>query len=303
MLSYVAVVATYNRKDALQKSLQHLIDQSIQPKKIVVIDNHSTDSTYGDVIESFITQYPHLIAYYRLKENLGGSAGFYYGMREAMQFTPDLIALSDDDAYYDYDYFVNIIKTAEEHPEVQAFSGCVKTYGKVAPGPAKFLINDKTLRFKHTTVADYQHEFYCDAFSFVGPVYRTSLIKQIGFPNKDFFIWYDDTEYSMRMHQLGYQYLDVPTAVVNHAEKEQPKISLWKEYYGFRNELWSVKRYSSSKAYANLYPEYMYLRKCVAVFLKPHYRGHEKDALRIFTKAFRDAEANHLGKTIQPGSI
>ena len=46
MKKVVAVVVTYNRKEKLKINLECLLNQSYKIKKIVVIDNCSTDGTY-----------------------------------------------------------------------------------------------------------------------------------------------------------------------------------------------------------------------------------------------------------------
>lgn len=50
---YIPVVVTYNRKEKLKKSINSLLNQSIQPQKIILVDNHSTDGTNILVKEQF----------------------------------------------------------------------------------------------------------------------------------------------------------------------------------------------------------------------------------------------------------
>ena len=46
MLTYTAVIVTFNRKKSLKKSINSILNQSIKPNNIVLIDNNSTDGTY-----------------------------------------------------------------------------------------------------------------------------------------------------------------------------------------------------------------------------------------------------------------
>ena len=44
-LHYAAIVVTYNRKKKLVKALNSLLNQTVSPKHIILIDNCSTDGT------------------------------------------------------------------------------------------------------------------------------------------------------------------------------------------------------------------------------------------------------------------
>ena len=45
MLSYTAVIVTFNRKKAVRNALLRQFKQTVPAKKIIVVDNHSTDGT------------------------------------------------------------------------------------------------------------------------------------------------------------------------------------------------------------------------------------------------------------------
>lgn len=301
MLSYTTVIVTFNRKEAIRNALLKQFKQTYPAQKIIVVDNASTDGTY-EYIEDIINDNQDKVRYLKLKENLGGSGGFYYGMKAALQENTDLIAISDDDASYDKDYFEKIIHVAEQKPKTMAFCGAMYRNDKLEPMTAKFLVNENTLRFRPATANDYHHgNFYVDVWSFVGPVFRTKMIQEIGLPLKDFFIWFDDSEYSIRMHNHGYRYCVVPDAKIHlYTDAQLAVAPLWKKYYGFRNEIYSINKYGKGLS-AKLYPYFMLIKKYGAVILrKNEYQGIRTKAFKIFAKAFIDGERGKLGKTIDP---
>ena len=123
-------------------------NQTVQAQKIIVVDNASTDGTH-EYIEDILQSHAEQVKYLRLDENLGGSGGFYYGMKEALNEHTDLIGISDDDASYDEDYFEKIIKAAENNPKDMAFCGAMYDHGKMTAetaGTAKHLLSDNTLK-------------------------------------------------------------------------------------------------------------------------------------------------------------
>lgn len=301
MLSYTTVIVTFNRKKAIREALKRQLKQTVQAQKIILVDNHSTDNT-KEYIQDILDDHADQVKYLRLDENLGGSGGFYYGMKAALEEQTDLIAISDDDASYDQDYFEKIIKTAEANPKDMAFCGAIYENDELHPSTAKFIKSDNTYRFRVATSEDYKKDFYVDNWSFVGPVFRRQLVEEIGLPNKDFFIWFDDSEYAIRMHLKDYKYHVVKNAKIHlYTDVIANRVPLWKKYYGFRNEIYTIRRYGQNRIVANIYPIYMLLKKYVSIFVRNYdYSGRKMNAIKIFTKAFKDAYKEKLGKTIDP---
>ncbi len=89
-------------------------------------------------------------------------------------------------------------------------------------------------------------------FRFVGPLIAREIVEQIGLPNKDFFIWFDDLAYALRIQRrTAAEIVVIPDALVFHEFGADPKevrflgrVSLrryyapWKLYYGARNSLY-----------------------------------------------------------------
>ena len=66
----VAVVVTWNRRELLRESLAAVQAQTLQPARVVVVDNASTDGTE----ELLRDEYAHLEVV-RLTRNTGGAGG------------------------------------------------------------------------------------------------------------------------------------------------------------------------------------------------------------------------------------
>ncbi|HFW7936218.1 TPA: glycosyltransferase, partial [Shigella dysenteriae] len=65
----IAVIVTYNRKALLLKVIDAVINQSYPLKKILIIDNNSTDGT-----EMFISnRLSDVVKYKNTGDNLGGA--------------------------------------------------------------------------------------------------------------------------------------------------------------------------------------------------------------------------------------
>jgi len=85
-------------------------------------------------------------------------------------------------------------------------------------------------------VDEYNNKFFeLDLFSYVGTIINKSFLKKVGLPKKHYFIYYDDTEHSMRLAKIG-KILCFPAIKVTH-DSEPTKFITWKTFYARRNQL------------------------------------------------------------------
>ena len=88
------VVVTYNRLPLLKECLESLLGQRENLSGIFVIDNHSTDGT----TEYLAKIDDSLVKATTLSDNIGGAAGFEYGVNLAtVEGNGDYIWIMDDD--------------------------------------------------------------------------------------------------------------------------------------------------------------------------------------------------------------
>ena len=123
---------------------------------------------------------------------------------------------------------------------------------------------------------------------------RNKLLKT-GLVEKDFFIWFDDTEHSLRLRKVG-KMICLPNLVIKHdVEKSNAKLS-WKSYYGFRNGLICHKKH-----FASTFP-FALLVLLGKTFLSP-LKGHSLAEVKMRLVAMKDAVLGNMGvhKIYKPG--
>lgn len=240
MTTLAAVIVTYNRKDKLVNVIDSLDRQTRRPDRIYVIDNASTDDT-----RSFMDgQDRDDLVYLRLAENIGGAGGFNYGMKAAYADGFDLIWISDDDAYPQEDAVEKLIHGLGEFEEI---SGHRPTYACSAvrcPDGTWCEMNTPATvwdwpRF-YGAETPYMMVYSC---SFVSVLIPRWAIARHGFPIRDYFIWFDDAEYTRRLAK-SYPGIFVPDSLVIHDIAENRGVNfgmitdknIWKYSYGVRNE-------------------------------------------------------------------
>lgn len=296
--SYIPVIVTFNRKDKLITAIQSVLDQTIKPQKVLIVDNHSDDGTQDLVRKNYQDEIENgLIDYHYLPENIGGSGGFSKGVEYASEYETDYIAVSDDDAFYKKDYFEKISDAAKENPAVKAFQGVAydSNSDKVSI-QGKKIINWNSLDSENIKMQ--KKAIYADLATFVGFVFTREIVSKVGYPVNDFFIWNDDAEYSLRMRNIT-KILQVKNAIVDHAGTQRVGGALtpiWKTYYGFRNKIVLRKKYSKSKLAAQLINVFLLIRQVAAAMLKSSYKGKRRAYIKAFIDGFRDAQNGKMGK-------
>lgn len=188
-----AVVVTYNRKELLLQCIEKIRGQQNAKCDILLVDNGSSDGT-REMIQAIADD--HL--YYRNTGcNLGGAGGFQFGMRWAVEAGYELVWIMDDDTLPEPDALSELLKADA------LLNG---NYGFLS---SVVLWTDGHECKMNRQVISKQYYHYLDLLSngmievqqatFVSLLVHANVIRKIGLPIKEFFIWGDDIEYTRRI--------------------------------------------------------------------------------------------------------
>lgn len=245
--SIAVVIVTYNRYNLLVKSIAALRNQTHKLDGIIVVNNGSTDET-----EKWLTTQDDLLVFNQ--PNTGGSGGFHRGIKEANENGFDWIWVMDDDAF------------ADEFA-VEELSNAINKYG-VNEDVCLYSNNDEDTDFV-TDEKEIKHVM------FVGFAVPAKIVKAIGLPRNDFFIYWDDAEYCERIVDSGYKIFKLKKSILNHKsfvdnqfyEKKLfnitvsfHKMSDLKLFYYLRNRLLMYKPLSKRWIKAVAYTGYIYVK-------------------------------------------
>lgn len=275
-----AVVVTYNRKELLIECLEALRNQTYKPDAIFIIDNKSDDGTPALLLEkNYISKLPgkdinenqliqnHVsslntptekiaINYVRKFKNDGGSGGFHEGMKQAYEAGYDWLWLMDDDVRANYSALEKLLMVKEQAkvlvPIRIDLNGNICETATLAYKKKSFI--KKLYEFDFGSfkspigvkkVLDKSGYILLENFAFEGPLIHRIVIDKIGLCVKNFFIFYDDTEYALRIIKNKVTpILLVPNAtIVRLLFNNETEIPSWKHYYGVRNGLVITRKY------------------------------------------------------------
>lgn len=237
-----AVVVTYNRLSKLKNVVSAIRAQSRQPDSIVIVDNASTDATAEYLAE--LAQSEPRVSVLALSENTGGAGGFSAGMEFGYQNGADFVWIMDDDGYPEPDALLELER---------GLSNAVAELGPTVPFACSVVeFTDGTICEMNNPVPTWdwgrlivrgQRSVTVSQCSFVSVLIPRWVIQLHGLPHREYFIWFDDAEYTRRITQTcpGVQVLDSRiihdmglNQGVNFEMVDQQNV--WKFEYGARNE-------------------------------------------------------------------
>lgn len=284
------VIVTYNRLDKLKKTLKAFDEQTKLPGKIVVVNNCSNDGTKEFLFSwsSQKSEYEKIIL--NLESNIGGSGGFYSGIKFLLDNESDWIWVSDDDAYPCIDALENAYNYLEKKDlsNVSAICGQVIANGKTDYGHRRTIKKGIfSIHELDSKPDDYKKDsFKIDLFSYVGTIMNVKMLKKIGITNKDLFIYYDDTDHSIRLRKVG-DIICIPTIKIIHDVNSSDASNMynWKTYYLFRNKLYFLKNNFGTR-YSNIEKILILLRII---------KKHNKECTKLIRSSINDFNNNKFG--------
>lgn len=132
-MKYYIVICAHNEEEFIEKTLQSVIDQSVLPEKVIIVNDHSTDNTES-IIDGFTREYGLLskINNYSSELHMPGSKvvqAFYKGLSE-LDEAYDFIVKLDADIILPQNYFERIIELIQLNPKAGILGGFAYEQGK-----------------------------------------------------------------------------------------------------------------------------------------------------------------------------
>ncbi len=243
IMRVAALVVTFNRRDLLLKTLASLEKQSYPVDRIFVVDNASTDGTW-DMLQDYRAQVPMTLM--RLPENTGGAGGFYHSMNAAFGGEYDAFWIMDDDTVPRPEALEKLVESMEDaaeyhNGEMPSFAGSMVLW---TDGNAAFMNFPRPSWDWMTPMAHGKTWVHLECTSFVSCLITREAIEQCGLPRPEYFIWFDDAEYTYRLSKWR-KGIFVPESIADHLMPSNTAVfwgevtegNFWKFSKGARNQV------------------------------------------------------------------
>ncbi len=243
-MKITAVVVTFNRLELLKQGIECLRKQQ-KLTGIIVVNNGSTDGT-----REWLDAQPGLLVVHQ--DNVGGSGGFYTGIERAYSEGADWIWCMDDDVFPHPDCLDRLLPYTDR-PEVGILSPRRLLEGKVFTHEFRhfnFTNPVGSLHGRKLAKQQVNQATEIVGADFEGPFISRRVVEKIGLPNRELFIFCDDTDYCLRAHLAGFKLFYIPEALMdkhkffsNDTWTSRNRKKKWKRYYQVRNEAYLNHHY------------------------------------------------------------
>lgn len=236
-----AVIVTYNRLAKLPKTLETVLAQSYGCDWVVVVNNNSTDGT-----QEYLDGLSHpKLDILHLDDNLGGAGGFEHGMARGYNLGADYVWIMDDDCYPEARALEVLLRQRDQASQSLGYDvpfAC--SLVKFIDGSLCEMNNPITTWDWPRAYLDGHNSLLITECTFVSVLVPRWAIEQAGLPLGEYFIWFDDKEYTKRLNRAfgaGIIALDSQVvhdmgvnAGVNYRMVDESNI--WKFEKGTRNQ-------------------------------------------------------------------
>ena len=286
----IAVVVTHNRKELLKECIQAIMDQETGSQlDILIIDNGSTDGTQ-DSIRPFLKD--ERIRYVNTGANLGGAGGFERGVREAAKGSYDFLWMMDDDTIPSKSALEKLIEAGKRLKGFGFLSslalwrdGSVCTMNVQRKDIARKLAG-RELKGRVIPV---------QFATFVSLFVPMKVVRKVGAPIGQFFIWGDDWEYTRRISKIYKCFVITDSRVIHKTQtnvgcdisNDLPE-RIQRYRYGLRNDIFVAKREGIK---GRIYISLKIIKNIVKIIL---FSDKEKgERLKVVFSAVRDSGDFH----------
>lgn len=247
--SVYIIILNWNTPSDTIECLNSLDKVDYDNFKVIVIDNGSTD----DSVERISSAHPDIILI-KNQENLGFTEGNNIGIRFALEKGADYVFILNNDTTVNRDVLKELVYAAENEDSVGILAP--KTYYYDEPDIINSCGTDVNWFKLRPNLGDCgkkdngQFESILERGLFPGSALflTRAAMEGIGFFDKSFFIFHEDTDLCLRSKSKGYRNLLVPKAVIYHkTQRSMRKYSFLVSYYSIRNFLCVAKRYAGFK--------------------------------------------------------
>lgn len=211
------LVLNWNNAPDTLECLASLERQTYPSMQVLVVDNGSTDNS----VEVIRANFPQ-IQILETGCNLGYAGGNNVGIREALVRGTRFVFLLNNDVTVAPDAVAEMVRTMQEHPRAGLASPMILAYsqpqriwflgGKVdLAKPMVYRLHDGELddgRVRSSETMD----MATGSALFI----RREVLDKVGLMDEAFFLYYEETDWCLKVRKAGYEIITIPTARAWH---------------------------------------------------------------------------------------
>lgn len=285
-----AVIVTYNPDSGLYKSVEALMNQV---DKIIVVDNGSNDLGKS-IISDLKEKHTEKITIIFNEENLGIATALNKGVEYALKNKYQWVLTMDQDSCAEEDMVKTMLDTyyGIDENERKDILSLFPTF--IDRGIESLDKNNNSVKYE-----------YVDAEITSGNLLKAEVFEKAGFFDDTLFIDMVDTDYCMRLNELGIKMIRVSGAILNHSignSKQVKKLlgtfntsnhSAIRRYYMTRNRLYTWNRYKDLNSFTLNRDKKLFKKEFVKIILG---EDDKLNKVKMVLKGYKDYKNGVRGK-------
>ena len=218
------VILNYRRLDALQLTLQSVMEQSYARTEVIVVDNHS-EQDVADVVSKFGSR----IQLIQMGANLGACSGRNAGIRSANGEI--VITIDNDISFLSPSAIDCVVAIFEQRADfhVLAFQLCDPVTGSLR---LREWCHPKDWRLYSET--QFETHFFVEGAA----AYRRDVFDSVGGYFDPLFVYNEGWDLGLRILDKGFRILYTPEIKVRHLMSAETRSNARTHYLFTRNYLW-----------------------------------------------------------------
>ncbi len=286
------IIVNWNCEQFLDRCLTPLINQTVQPHEIILLDNASSDRSV-EIARQFPT-----VRLILLDQNTGFARGNNIAIMAASAES-EWIALINPDAFAEPCWLEALLVAAECNPEFDVFAS--KLVNAANPtlldgAGDTYHVSGLVWRMGHGSPVSTSSENEREVFSpcAAAALYRRSALCKIGGFDEDYFCYVEDVDLGFRLRLAGYRCLYVSQSVAHHVGSGTTggRHSNFSVYHGHRNLVWTFIKNMPGILFWMLLPIHVLLNIVSVVYFSMHGQGKlilaaKWDAIKGIPKMWR----------------
>lgn len=294
------VLVNWNQREDLLECVRSLSAANYKHQEIIVVDNASSDGSLEALHDHFSGA-----VFIANRENLGFARANNLGIEEALRRGAHYVFLLNTDTIVAPDAVNRLIEGMEGDLSIGMATPMIYFYSDPqriwSVGGKISLVTGLS---HHIGSGEIDRGQYVEPFSVdygvgCGIFLRREAIEKTGLLNSSYFHTFEDTDYSLRMRQMGYRLLAIPRARVWHkisVSTGGSRTPLYL-YYFERNRLLFLKRFAKPGSWCLSVPVLLgYQLLNVGSLL---WRGQGWRAVKAILEAYRDFFLGRTGQKLE----
>lgn len=211
--SVFIIILNYNGKTVLQKCLTSIFRSDYKNIEVVVVDNASSDGSLEEAMQKFSK-----VHFIKNSENIGFSRGNNLGIRFSLEKFADYILLLNNDTEIFSNTISLLVNYAEKNDQVGITSPLILGPNAKEIWFAGGRINWSKMSCSHILSLKAEKAYTIEYASGCAMLIKKEVFKKIGLFDERFFLYYEDTDFSLRAKKQNFNISLLPQAKIIHFE-------------------------------------------------------------------------------------